>query len=72
MVSSRETARQDVNCKHEFASRIANIGRRLGKDAGHGAGSGHCALGREPGAQSENGATAKSSREIADLGGKIA
>ncbi len=49
MVSSRETVRQDRNYQHEFASRVANFGGKLGKHACHGAGDDPFAVARKPG-----------------------
>ncbi len=72
MVSSMETARLDVNWNHEFASRIADIARGLGKDACYGAGSSHPVLAREPNSERAGEQAAQSGRENAGRIGQTA
>lgn len=64
MVSSWETARQDVNGSNEFASRIAERARRFGKDASLWIVRDDFALGREPRAQKTEDETSTSTRFI--------
>jgi len=63
-ISSRETGRQDVNCKHEFAAGIADIDRRLGKDASHGANGGNPGLARKPNLKEQ---VDKQQKQVEDL-----